>query len=183
MVYVVVLLGFITALYLTFVTALRYLQMQQARADALDASQLCVNMLNRELSSGAISSLQTQAQSGSQVPALLFLSAQPAGTVFTTDLAGSLLWQAWICFHLDTQTNSLMMVTENIVPTPVIPASPGFAAMTALPSRVVARNVKSINFTLSGTILSYQLTTQALASTAGQPPSGVTVSGHFVMRN
>lgn len=184
LVYMVVLLVFVTGIYSAFTLSLRCFHTAQARSDSMQAGQQAINFINRMVATGASSTINT-ATAG----ALLFLSAQPTGTdkvTFVSDSNGNLMWYKWVCIYLDTSTGVLKESEQNLgTATSTIPTTPPtVAAMRVLPSRVVARNITAFTFP---TTSSYSITANASASIAAKSDLdkqlGVIITAQLITRN
>jgi Tfp pilus assembly protein PilE len=187
LIYIGILATFLTAVFATFNLSITYFHMTQAKSDSLQSSQVAVDSINRTLATGASSTLMTQT---TPTPACRFLSAQPGTSswAFQSDpTTGAPVWQKWMCYYVDSANGRLMFSELAITPSSTIPTAPSFSTMTALPSRVISRNVASATFAISTvdgvTRLTYSISSSAQPSIANGRRAGVTLDSYFAMRN
>lgn len=185
LVYMAVLSVFTTSLYAVFVLSARHYRLSEARSDSMQSGLKAVSYINRSLAGGANTTLQVQANP----PALMFLSAEPPGRAnFAVTAGGELLWQKWVCFYL-ASNGRLMASIQTITPQTTIPTAPTFATMTALPSRLVTRDILAFNLTpVDSRTIGYAITTGVVPSVSSslvgqQNRIGVTTTGYFTLRN
>lgn len=152
LIYSVLLILILGAIYASYGIARDYYSAAQietqAQQAALDASLSVSQELNQACGKALISS--------DAPSALLFLSAKTDSGLFEHDTAtGDLLWQRWVCIFLDTQSNQLLCVEEKLTPptaTPpeTVPSVESMIQNTALPRRVLARDISEFSHQITG---------------------------------
>ncbi|MBI3925142.1 MAG: type II secretion system protein [Armatimonadetes bacterium] len=134
----------LTGLYLTLLSALRYLSVAQAQQEVGQEALKAAVALRGEVQETRASTLRIS----SSPPGLVFLSPRkPDGSV-EWDRWGRLIWQKWICFYLEDERllrkeKSLAQPTVSDRPDPVTPAL--LAADESLTAEVIARGVAAFD--------------------------------------
>lgn len=148
LVYSVLLLMFVTAVYGSFSLSRDYFSSMSAISEVQQEAMKGVLAVERELNHAEPSTI---AISTSPVGVRL-LSALPAeGQVFQHTEQGELLWQQWVVVYLNSE-GQLVAKRSPINPASALPASSLWPSVTdlasdaSLESRVLARNVAEMSF-------------------------------------
>lgn len=178
LIYSVLLILILGAIYASYGIARDYYSAAQVETQtqqaALDAGLSVSQELNQACAKALVSS--------DTPSALLFLSAKTDSGLFEHDATtGELLWQRWVCIYLDTQNNQLLCVESKLVPsttTPpeTIPTVDSLIQNTALPRRVLARDISEFSHQITGSstvIFGVRSTTVPIRMPSGQSmPAG-----------
>lgn len=174
---------FILGLYVTFHLGYDVFLHTQGKSDVVHAGENSETFLNRTLATGANASVAVQTGPA----AIKFCSAMTDEINFEYDPNGALLWQRWFCVYHDPAQEALMAAEKRITPTAdltaAISAAPTFATMLSLSPRIVTPNVKSVTFSMLGTVVRYDIITEIVPSIPNAKPTRLAVSGNFSMRN
>lgn len=159
-------------LYLLLVAGLRYTQQSEVYQTVQQQANIGMKKMLWELENSLAESIYANT---SPDPYIIFPSADqplPAGAgQWSTDAAGDLIWQKWVCFYHDSTDNTIkrtelvgsMPATDPLEP--VDAGYPDLATMQAQTAKVLTRFVAQAGFQVfpggaGGTTVEIQLSTE-----------------------